>query len=83
MFPGGHFDGYAGEGFERNASVHAEFLKEHLVGYPQFLWFSRPRICVQSNISRSHDIVLRHCHQQRGERNASVHAEFLKEHLVG
>ncbi|OQE24034.1 hypothetical protein PENFLA_c010G04692 [Penicillium flavigenum] len=32
IFPGGHFDGYAGEGFERNASVHTDFLKEHLVG---------------------------------------------------
>ncbi|KAE8143880.1 Alpha/Beta hydrolase protein [Aspergillus pseudotamarii] len=30
--PGGHFDGYTGKGFERNATVQAEFLKEHLVG---------------------------------------------------
>ena len=31
-FPGGHFDGYAGEGFERIASAQADFLEEHLVG---------------------------------------------------
>ncbi|KAL4888262.1 Alpha/Beta hydrolase protein [Aspergillus ambiguus] len=31
IFPGGHFDGYTGEGFERNVSAQAEFLKEHLV----------------------------------------------------
>ncbi|KAJ5473005.1 hypothetical protein N7530_007006 [Penicillium desertorum] len=32
IFPGGHFDGYTGKGLERNASVQADFLKEHLVG---------------------------------------------------
>ncbi|CAG7970649.1 unnamed protein product [Penicillium nalgiovense] len=32
IFPGGHFDGYTGKGFERNASAQADFLKEHLVG---------------------------------------------------
>ncbi|KAB8260334.1 Alpha/Beta hydrolase protein [Aspergillus pseudonomiae] len=31
IFPGGHFDGYSGKGFERIASAQAEFLKEYLV----------------------------------------------------
>ncbi|GMF79047.1 unnamed protein product [Aspergillus oryzae] len=32
IFPGGHFDGYAGKGFERIVSVQVDFLKEHFVG---------------------------------------------------
>ncbi|KAB8278291.1 Alpha/Beta hydrolase protein, partial [Aspergillus minisclerotigenes] len=31
IFPGGHFDGYDGKGFERIAPVQVDFLKEHLV----------------------------------------------------
>ncbi|KAL4888402.1 Alpha/Beta hydrolase protein [Aspergillus ambiguus] len=31
IFPGGHFDAYTGNGFERIVSAQAEFLKEYLV----------------------------------------------------
>lgn len=31
LLPGGHFDGYAGPLFEKNAAVQAEFLKTHLL----------------------------------------------------
>lgn len=30
LIPGGHFDGYTGFNFERNASTQAEFLKKYL-----------------------------------------------------
>jgi len=30
LIPGGHFDGYTGSNFERNASTQAEFLKKYL-----------------------------------------------------
>ena len=30
MLPGGHFDGYTGPNFEKNAGTQAEFLKKHL-----------------------------------------------------
>jgi hypothetical protein len=31
MLPGGHFDGYSGSNFERNAETQADFLKRHLL----------------------------------------------------
>jgi fermentation-respiration switch protein FrsA (DUF1100 family) len=31
IIPGGHFDGYAGPNFEKNAGVQAEFLKKWLL----------------------------------------------------
>lgn len=31
ILPGGHFDGYSGFNFERNASRQADFLKRHLL----------------------------------------------------
>ena len=30
MLPGGHFDGYTGPNFEKNAGTQAEFLKKWL-----------------------------------------------------
>lgn len=31
LLPGGHFEGYSGHQFEKNAGVQAEFLKTHLL----------------------------------------------------
>jgi fermentation-respiration switch protein FrsA (DUF1100 family) len=31
IIPGGHFDGYSGFNFDRNAGTQAEFLKKHLL----------------------------------------------------
>lgn len=30
IIPGGHFDGYTGDNFERNAGTQVEFLKKYL-----------------------------------------------------
>jgi fermentation-respiration switch protein FrsA (DUF1100 family) len=30
IIPGGHFDGYSGPNFERNAGTQAQFLRDHL-----------------------------------------------------
>lgn len=31
MLPGGHFDGYSGSNFEKNAGKQADFLKRYLL----------------------------------------------------
>jgi hypothetical protein len=31
IIPGGHFDGYSGSNFDRNAGTQAEFLKKYLL----------------------------------------------------